>query len=200
MMNYCTLCGHKLVRKIPPGDSLERFVCASCQEVHYQNPRVITGCIAHWQRKILLCRRAIEPHTGSWTLPAGYMENDETMEQGALREAREETGANISLDTLKGFKSETMDYTVRELEGTDYGDIAIKGAQHLTSDSSFSSFERNRDLYFLDYFDNFKYSTSNLEKIFQFFLKKKIELGNINILFTGVLYNAGRSNIKCKID
>ena len=109
-------------------------------------------------------------------------------------------GGNISLDILKGFESETMDYTVRELEGTDYGNIAIRGAQYLTSDSSFSSFERNRDLYFLDYFDNFKYSISNLEKIFQFFLKKKIELRNINILFTGILHNAERSNIKCKID
>ena len=109
-------------------------------------------------------------------------------------------GGNISLNILKGFESETMDYMVRELERTDYGDIVIRGAQYLTTDCSFSSFERNRDLYFLEYFDNFKYSTSNLEKIFQFFLKKKIELGNINILFTGVLYNAGRSNIKCKID
>ena len=109
-------------------------------------------------------------------------------------------GGNISLEILKSFESETMDYTARELGGTDYGDIAIKGAQHLTSDSSFSSFERNRDLYFLDYFDNFKYSTSNLEKIFQFFLKKKIELASINILFIGILYNAKRSNIRCKID
>jgi len=109
-------------------------------------------------------------------------------------------GGNISLDILKSFKAETMDYTVRELERTDYGDIAIRGAQHLTSDGSFSSFERNRDIYFLDYFDNFKYSISNLEKIFQFFLKKKIELGSINILFTGILYNAERSNIRCKID
>ncbi len=109
-------------------------------------------------------------------------------------------GGNISLEILKSFEPETMDYTVRELERTDYGNIAIKGAQHLTSDSSFSSFERNRDLYFLDYFDNFKYSVSNLEKIFQFFLKKKIELVNINILFTGILHNAKRSNIRCKID
>lgn len=109
-------------------------------------------------------------------------------------------GGNISLEILKSFEPETMDYTVRELERTDYGNIAIKGAQHLTSDSSFSSFERNSDLYFLDYFDNFKYSVSNLEKIFQFFLKKKIELVNINILFTGILYNAKRSNIRCKID
>ncbi|MFC2159516.1 V-type ATPase subunit [Actinomycetota bacterium] len=109
-------------------------------------------------------------------------------------------GGNISLDVLEGFESETMDYMVKELERTDYGDIVIKGAQNLTADCSFSSFERNRDLYFIDYFDNFKYSTSNLEKIFQFFLKKKIELVNINILFTGILYNAKRSNIKCKID
>lgn len=109
-------------------------------------------------------------------------------------------GGNISLEILKSFEPETMDYTVRELERTDYGNIAIKGAQHLTSDSSFSSFERNSDLYFLDYFDNFKYSVSNLEKILAFFLKKKIELVNINILFTGILYNAKRSNIRCKID
>lgn len=110
------------------------------------------------------------------------------------------SGGNIRLDVLKSFESETMDYTVRELERTDYGDIVIKGVHNLTSDCSFSSFERNRDLYFLDYFDNFKYSISNLEKIFQFFLKKKIELSNINIVFTGILYNAEKSNIKCKIN
>jgi V/A-type H+-transporting ATPase subunit C len=109
-------------------------------------------------------------------------------------------GGNISMDILKGFKSETMDYTVRELERTDYANIVIRGAQSLALDSSFSSFERNRDLYFLDYFDNFKYSISNLEKIFHFFLKKKIELTHLNILFTGILYNAERSNIKRKID
>ncbi len=108
-------------------------------------------------------------------------------------------GGNIGLDILKGFEHETMDYTVRELERTDYGNIAIRGAQHLTSDNSFSSFERNRDQYFLDYFDNFKYSVSNLEKILAFFLKKKIELSSLNILFTGILYNAGRSNIKYKV-
>jgi ADP-ribose pyrophosphatase YjhB (NUDIX family) len=118
MMNYCTTCGHKLVRKIPPGDSLERFVCESCLEVHYQNPRVITGCVAHWQRKILLCRRAIEPRTGSWALPAGYMENGETLEQGALREAREETGANIRLDTL---------YSVFDIESINQVYIIFRG-------------------------------------------------------------------------
>ena len=109
-------------------------------------------------------------------------------------------GGNIGLKTLKSFETETMDYMVSELERTEYGDVVIKGAQRLTTDCSFSSFERNRDLYFLKYFDNFKYSISNLEKIFQFFLKKKIELVSINILYTGILYNAGRSQIKCKID
>lgn len=99
-MKFCTECGHQLARQIPPGDTVERFVCVSCHRVHYENPRIITGCIAHWQGEILLCRRAIEPRVGCWTLPAGYMENDETMEQGALREAREETGADIRLDTL----------------------------------------------------------------------------------------------------
>jgi ADP-ribose pyrophosphatase YjhB (NUDIX family) len=118
MMKFCTTCGHKLVKKIPPGDTLARFVCESCQQVHYQNPRVITGCIAHWQGKILLCRRAIAPRVGSWTLPAGYMENGETMEQGALREAREETGANIRLDTL---------YSVFDIEAINQVYIIYRG-------------------------------------------------------------------------
>lgn len=109
-------------------------------------------------------------------------------------------GGNIGLKTLRSFETETMDYMVSELERTEYGDVVIRGAQWLTSDCSFSSFERSRDLYFLKYFDNFKYSISNLEKIFQFFLKKKIELININILYTGILYNVGRPQIKCKID
>lgn len=109
-------------------------------------------------------------------------------------------GGNIKLDVLKSFETETIDFTVRELERTEYGDVVIRGVHNLTSDQSFSSFERNSDLYFLDYFDNFKYSVSNLEKIFQFFLKKKVEMGSINILFTGILYNVERSKIKCKID
>ena len=109
-------------------------------------------------------------------------------------------GGNIGLKTLRSFETETMDYMVSELGRTEYGDVVIRGTQWLTSDCSFSLFERNRDLHFLKYFDNFKYSISNLEKIFRFFLKKKIELVNINILYTGILYNTDRSQIKCKID
>ena len=93
-----------------------------------------------------------------------------------------------------------MDYIVKQLEKTDYADVVIRGGQRLFSDNSFSSFERNRDLYFLDYFDSIKYSVSNLEKIFHFFLKKKIELININIIYTGIKFNADRSNLRCKVD
>jgi ADP-ribose pyrophosphatase YjhB (NUDIX family) len=100
LMKYCTECGQTLEWKTPAGDNLERLVCTSCAAVHYQNPRIITGCVAQWQGRVLLCRRAIEPRTGSWTVPAGYMENGESMEQAALREAREETGADIRLDAL----------------------------------------------------------------------------------------------------
>ena len=99
-MKYCSACGNELIREKPPGDNRYRAVCAACDSVHYENPRIIAGCIAQWQGSVLLCRRAIEPRIGSWTVPAGYMENDETMEQAALREAREETGADISLDAL----------------------------------------------------------------------------------------------------
>ena len=99
-MKYCCTCGNELIRDVPPGDNRERSICAVCDTVHYENPRIIAGCIAQCQGRVLLCRRAIEPRIGSWTVPAGYMENDETMEQAALREAREETGADISLDAL----------------------------------------------------------------------------------------------------
>ncbi len=109
-------------------------------------------------------------------------------------------GGYLELKTLADLENESMDYIVKELERTDYGDVIVKGAQRLFSDNSFSSFERNRDLYFLEYFDRIKYSVSNLEKIFQFFLKKKIELININILYTGIRYNADKSNIRSKIE
>jgi V/A-type H+-transporting ATPase subunit C len=109
-------------------------------------------------------------------------------------------GGSLDLKTLTELEDESMDYIVRELEKTDYADVIIRGAQRLFSDCSFSSFERNSDLYFLDYFDTIKYSVSNLEKIFQFFFKKKTELININILYTGIRYNADKSNIRCKVD
>jgi len=83
---------------VPPGDTLPRYVCDACGEIHYQNPKLVVGSIPEYQGRILLCRRAIEPRYGYWTLPAGFMENDETAPQGALRETLEEAGARIELD------------------------------------------------------------------------------------------------------
>ncbi len=94
-MNFCSECGHRVVVKIPAADSRPRFVCENCQTIHYQNPKVICGCIATWQDRILLCRRAIEPRHGFWTLPAGFMENGESCADGARRETLEEAQARV---------------------------------------------------------------------------------------------------------
>lgn len=94
-MKYCSTCGEKVSLVIPDGDNRHRYVCGSCQAIHYQNPKIVTGCIPQWQDKILLCKRAIEPRYGLWTLPAGFMENDETNLQGAARETAEEANAQV---------------------------------------------------------------------------------------------------------
>jgi len=94
-MKFCSYCGNKVILLIPEGDNRQRHVCNHCGEIHYQNPKIVTGCIPQWQNKILLCRRSIEPRRGLWTLPAGFMENDETNMEGAAREAREEANADV---------------------------------------------------------------------------------------------------------
>lgn len=94
-MKFCSQCGATVSHKIPEGDNLPRYICDNCNAIHYQNPRVIAGCIAEWQDSILLCKRAIEPRYGLWTLPAGFMENRETTAEGAAREAMEEANARI---------------------------------------------------------------------------------------------------------
>ena len=99
-MNYCTQCGTHVELRIPEGDSHLRHVCPQCGEIHYQNPKVIVGCIAQWEQRILLCRRAIEPCYGLWTLPAGFMENGESTSQAALRETYEEACARVSIERL----------------------------------------------------------------------------------------------------
>ena len=88
------------VRSIPDGDSRERPVCPDCGFISYDNPKVVVGSVAVWEEKILLCRRAIPPRTGLWTLPAGYLELNETTEAGAAREAWEEARARIAIDGL----------------------------------------------------------------------------------------------------
>ena len=94
-MKYCSECGEKVSQLVPEGDNRPRFVCQSCDTIHYQNPKIVTGCIAEWQDSILLCKRAIEPRHGYWTLPAGFMENGETNLEGAARETAEEANAQL---------------------------------------------------------------------------------------------------------
>jgi ADP-ribose pyrophosphatase YjhB (NUDIX family) len=94
-MNFCSRCGSRLTYRTPPGDDRDRYVCAACGAIHYQNPRVVVGCIVEQGDRVLLCRRAIDPSYGKWTLPAGYLENGETVESGAERETREEAGVRI---------------------------------------------------------------------------------------------------------
>jgi ADP-ribose pyrophosphatase YjhB (NUDIX family) len=99
-MNYCSECGKAVSRKIPSGDTLPRFVCDSCQAIHYHNPKIVAGCIAEWEGQILLCRRAIEPRSGLWTFPAGFMELGEGTEQAARRETLEEAQAQVAITRL----------------------------------------------------------------------------------------------------
>lgn len=96
-MKFCSNCASPVAKRVPPGDSLPRWVCDQCGEIHYQNPKLVVGTIAEQDGRVLLCRRAIEPRYGYWTLPAGYMENDESTGQAAARETREEAGAKIEL-------------------------------------------------------------------------------------------------------
>jgi ADP-ribose pyrophosphatase YjhB (NUDIX family) len=99
-MNFCNQCGAKVEFRIPPGDQLPRYICDSCGTIHYQNPRLIVGCVPDYQGKILLCRRAIEPRRGFWTVPAGFMENGETLQQAAARETHEEALARVEVGSL----------------------------------------------------------------------------------------------------
>lgn len=99
-MNFCSNCGNRVALRVPPGDHLPRFVCDSCGTVHYQNPRVVVGCVPEYEGRILICTRAIEPRLGYWTIPAGFMENGESLEQGAARECQEEALADVQIGSL----------------------------------------------------------------------------------------------------
>ena len=99
--NFCNNCGHAVEHRVPEGDHLPRAICPACQHVQYFNPRVIVGVIPEWEDgRILLCRRAIEPRHGLWTLPAGFMENGETTGEAAIRETLEEANARIAIGEL----------------------------------------------------------------------------------------------------
>jgi ADP-ribose pyrophosphatase YjhB (NUDIX family) len=94
-MKFCSECAQPISQLVPEGDNRQRYVCISCDTIHYQNPRIVAGTLPTYQGKVLLCKRAIEPRKGYWTLPAGFMENGETTEEGALRETLEEANARI---------------------------------------------------------------------------------------------------------
>ena len=96
-MNFCSGCGGPVSKQIPAGDTRERFVCDRCGTIHYQNPKVVTGCLPIWEDRVLLCRRAIQPKQGLWTLPAGFLETGETTQQGAERETWEEACAKVDV-------------------------------------------------------------------------------------------------------
>lgn len=99
-MRYCSNCGARVELRVPEGDSLLRHVCLACGVIHYQNPKIVVGCIPEWEDSILLCRRAIEPRQGLWTVPSGFMENAETLGQGAERETLEEANARVRMGNL----------------------------------------------------------------------------------------------------
>jgi ADP-ribose pyrophosphatase YjhB (NUDIX family) len=100
-VKYCSNCGAAALEfRVPAGDSLPRYVCAQCGTIHYQNPKIVVGCLPEWHGQVLLCKRAIEPRMGLWTLPAGFLENGETLAAGALRETLEEAQARVVIDGL----------------------------------------------------------------------------------------------------
>jgi len=99
-MNFCSNCGAKLIQQIPADDNRLRHVCPECDVIHYVNPKVVVGCLPIAGDQVLLCRRAIAPRIGSWTIPAGFMENGETMLDGALRETLEEAAAKVKDEAL----------------------------------------------------------------------------------------------------
>lgn len=99
-MNFCSNCGSEVKFGTIPGEDLPRFYCEKCHTIHYQNPNMIVGCLPRWKDKVLLCKRAIEPREGLWTLPAGFLETGEKVEDGAMRETSEEANADVEIVRL----------------------------------------------------------------------------------------------------
>ncbi len=99
-MKYCCYCSAELIYDIPDDDNRHRYICKSCDTIHYQNPKIVAGCIPVWEDQVLLCKRAIEPRLGYWTLPAGFMELGETSLEAGIRETLEEANARVEVDDL----------------------------------------------------------------------------------------------------
>lgn len=133
-MNFCAQCGASLRFEVPPSDNRPRHVCSSCATVHYQNPKIVAGCIPEWEDRLLLCRRAIEPRSGMWTLPAGFMELGETSSEAALRETLEEANARVDMLGL---------YTVMNLPHIDQVYMMFRGR---LLDLEFSAGDESREV------------------------------------------------------
>ncbi|MGH6635128.1 MAG: NUDIX hydrolase [Gammaproteobacteria bacterium] len=161
-MNYCSNCGETVVKKVPAGDNQPRFVCQCCQTIHYQNPKIVTGCLPVWEDSVLLCRRAIEPRYGLWTLPAGFMENDETVLEAALRETHEEARARVDIIDLYAlfnlphvnqvymmFRAELLDLDYSA--GAETLDVRLFKREEIPWDQiAFRTIEQTLKFYFLD--------------------------------------------------
>jgi ADP-ribose pyrophosphatase YjhB (NUDIX family) len=100
VIKFCSHCGAGVTHRVPEGDSLERAVCDRCGHIQYLNPKIVVGCLPVYGERILMCKRAIEPRYGLWTLPAGFMENNESAAEGAAREAMEEANARVAIEEL----------------------------------------------------------------------------------------------------
>ncbi len=96
-INFCSNCGNAVQKRIPEGDDRPRHICDACGMIFYKNPKLVVGCIPEWEDKILMCRRAIAPQIGKWTLPAGFLESAESVAEGARRETWEEANANVKI-------------------------------------------------------------------------------------------------------
>ncbi len=128
-MNFCSRCGEAVQLKIPAGDNRPRYICDSCGTIHYENPRIIAGCLPVYGTQVLLCRRAIEPRLGYWTLPAGFMENGESTEQAARRETQEEACAEVEIQSLYTLTSivhvnQVQLIYLAELNAPEFGGVA----------------------------------------------------------------------------
>ncbi len=99
-MKYCSQCGSQIRIGVPEHDDRLRHICDACGVIHYHNPKVIAGCIPVWGERVLLCKRAIEPRLGLWTLPAGFMELGENLSTAAAREAKEEANVDVEIEAL----------------------------------------------------------------------------------------------------
>jgi ADP-ribose pyrophosphatase YjhB (NUDIX family) len=99
-VKFCSHCGQPVALRVPEGDNRTRHACDACGTIHYRNPKIVVGCVPEWQGRILICRRAIEPRRGFWTVPAGFLENGESLQQGAARESMEEALAAVEVGSL----------------------------------------------------------------------------------------------------